>query len=451
MASKLRVLCSGLEPFAYEILRKHLDGAIFNHVANLQEFENVLETLNDAATDLIVCGPVIPELQPSELAQAFRTQAPNVSLFFTPCHQSEIDFKLLTKNGFEDVFVLPADEALLGQALRQVERTRLGTATRVVYRSVPVMDFEPDTEVNFSVSIFLPMNKKHVKILKQGARIEQAQIEKFKKFSVTSLCIEEAELSKFISYSAVQLKKQNRDAGSSLAGRQKLQSTVRELFRTLTSPAGGDFDDGKSLLENSQKIVSEFVSAKPAQDLYEKLMAGHDASDESVYAHCGRVSTIAALLSMGTQIGTPQDLAIAGLFHDLGKIRLPAELLAKPFEKMNSDEKNQFMRFPEESLNALQEKKMGINAKVRNIILQQCERIDGQGFPKQLREHKIEPEAQLLALADRLDTELMPREGERPPNIEDALKKVEERGGISLTIFSAVRALLFSGNKAVSN
>lgn len=443
MANKLRVLFVALEPFAKEVLMKHLSPTCeFTPVNTIQDFEKILETATDGCFDLILCGPTIPDIQPMEMAQAFRTQVPKSVIFFVPCQQGQLDFKSLEKNGFEQVFMLPAEEVLLGEALRKIERENTGSA-RVTYRSVPVMDFEPDTQVDFSVSIYLPMNKKHVKILKGGSRIEKNQIDKLKQHNMRSVSIDEVELDKFVTYSANQLKKLNKEGSSNIETQRKLQTTVRDLFRSVLCQTEGNFDEGKSLVESSQKIVSEFVNVKSAQTLHESLASDHNQDEDNIYAHSGRVATIASLLSLGTKIGKPEDLAIAGLFHDMGKIKFSQALLEKPYAKMTPDEQKEFAQYPNESLNVLAEKKMGVSPKVRSIILQQCERADAKGFPKQMNLAKIEPEAQLLAVANDLDVLMSVREGEKKMTIEEAFRKIEESGAIGPDTLSAVRSLLF--------
>jgi HD-GYP domain-containing protein (c-di-GMP phosphodiesterase class II) len=69
--------------------------------------------------------------------------------------------------------------------------------------------------------------------------------------------------------------------------------------------------------------------------------------DEYTYTHCVNVAVLS--ISMGQQLGLPRqalaDLGVAGLLHDLGKMRIPGDVLRKP-DALTADEWKLMKRHP---------------------------------------------------------------------------------------------------------
>ena len=92
-----------------------------------------------------------------------------------------------------------------------------------------------------------------------------------------------------------------------------------------------------------------------------------------------------------------KSLRIAAVLHDIGKIVLPAEILAKP-GRLNETEMQlirQHAAAGAEIVGAI-----GFERNVAEIIRQHHERLDGSGYPEGLRDGEILAEARILAVAD---------------------------------------------------
>ncbi|MDD3484222.1 HD domain-containing phosphohydrolase [Azovibrio restrictus] len=95
------------------------------------------------------------------------------------------------------------------------------------------------------------------------------------------------------------------------------------------------------------------------------------------------------------------DIFLAGLLHDVGKIGLPDPLLGKPANKMNGEELGVFRKHPakgEQALMALEELRPAAR-----LIRSHHERFDGQGYPDGLAGLTIPLGARILALANEYD------------------------------------------------
>lgn len=123
----------------------------------------------------------------------------------------------------------------------------------------------------------------------------------------------------------------------------------------------------------------------------------------AVAGHSRRVADQARKLAARLDItGKPQqDIFLAALLHDIGKIGLPDALLAKPVSKMSSDELAQYRKHAlsgESSLMPLDELK-----EAAKIIRAHHERVDGLGFPDGLQGEGIAIGARILAVVNDFD------------------------------------------------
>lgn len=117
---------------------------------------------------------------------------------------------------------------------------------------------------------------------------------------------------------------------------------------------------------------------------------------------------------------------ITALIHDIGKIRVPSEILLKP-GKLSEEEFNIIKEHPKSGYDIL--KHIDFPCPVAEIIYQHHERLDGSGYPRGLKNGEILFEARILAVADVVEaiTSFRPY---RPSLGEDfALSHIQENRG----------------------
>jgi response regulator RpfG family c-di-GMP phosphodiesterase len=119
--------------------------------------------------------------------------------------------------------------------------------------------------------------------------------------------------------------------------------------------------------------------------------------------HSKRVADLARKLAVklnftGAEV---QDVMLAGLLHDVGKIGLPDELNGKPVSHMNGDELGLLRKHPVAGQAAL----MGLEnlRKAGTFIRGHHERWDGQGYPDRLSGLAIPLGARIIAVANDFD------------------------------------------------
>ncbi|MFC5302545.1 HD domain-containing phosphohydrolase [Azospira restricta] len=145
--------------------------------------------------------------------------------------------------------------------------------------------------------------------------------------------------------------------------------------------------------------------------------------------HSRRVADLARKIAakMGLAGRDLQDVFLAGLLHDIGKIGLPDSLLAKPVTHMSGDDLGAYRKHTikgEQSLMALDELR-GAAALLRS----HHERFDGQGFPDGLSGLAIPLGARILALANDYDGLQIGIISPRRLNPEEAKKLIVDGRG----------------------
>ncbi len=123
----------------------------------------------------------------------------------------------------------------------------------------------------------------------------------------------------------------------------------------------------------------------------------------SLGGHSRRVADHARTLArrMGMDESGVQEVMLAGLLHDIGKIGLPDDVLKKPFNALTADERALLVRHPvtgELALMAVESLK-GAAALIRH----HHERFDGTGFPDGLKGLAIPLGARILAVVNDYD------------------------------------------------
>src|SRR5665647_3392833 len=108
-----------------------------------------------------------------------------------------------------------------------------------------------------------------------------------------------------------------------------------------------------------------------------------ETRDPYTAGHERRVAELATAIAreMGMDGEALEALRLAGLIHDIGKIAVPAEILAKP-GRLSEVEFNLIKQHPASGFDILEVIDFG--RPVAEIVLQHHERLDGSGYPRGL-------------------------------------------------------------------
>ena len=159
-----------------------------------------------------------------------------------------------------------------------------------------------------------------------------------------------------------------------------------------------------------------------------------DTSEERDSYTAGHQRRVAQLCSkIGTELGLSADrihgLHLSASIHDLGKIGIPAEILAKP-RRLTAMEFGMIKEHPTIGFNIL--KVVKFPWPIAQIIVQHHERIDGSGYPAGIKGDDMLLESKILAVADIVEAMASHRPYRAALGIESALKEITSQCGVTL-------------------
>lgn len=126
-------------------------------------------------------------------------------------------------------------------------------------------------------------------------------------------------------------------------------------------------------------------------------------SDEYTFKHSVDVATMSMVIAkkQGYKSEDIYNIGIAGLLHDMGKSKIPLEILNKP-ARLNDEEfaimkKHSFLGYE------ILKEKNEFPAAISFAVLQHHEKMNGKGYPMGVTSEKITPYAKILSVVDVYD------------------------------------------------
>ena len=196
------------------------------------------------------------------------------------------------------------------------------------------------------------------------------------------------------------------------------QPAIMSICRDITERKRAEnnlLDTLESLRKAVNTTIQVMVSAVEARDPY---TAGHQIRSANL------AGAIAA------QMGLPREkiegLRMAGSIHDIGKLSIPAEILSKPSKLTNIEYSltKEHARMGYEML-----KDVESPWPLAEIVYQHHERMDGSGYPRNLKGDEILMEARILAVADVVEAMASHRPYRPTLGTDAALEEIEKNRG----------------------
>ena len=172
---------------------------------------------------------------------------------------------------------------------------------------------------------------------------------------------------------------------------------VRSIMSKLSSRPLNAIDDASSLIGAMTDVLLN------ADSLVLHLISAANKEQEGLYYHSLNVATLSMMLAKNLNLSAEQikTVGIGALFHDIGKIKIPSQILRKTTP----------LTTPEQNLLKLHTK-YGVDLvgltdnfplEAWPIVEQHHEYIDGSGYPKGLKESSIDALAKIVAVVNEFD------------------------------------------------
>lgn len=156
---------------------------------------------------------------------------------------------------------------------------------------------------------------------------------------------------------------------------------------------------------NKEELLSKSISlVSPKQttlDVFDMLHNMRQVND-STYAHSLNVAIISRIIGKWLHFSNEEldTLTLAGLLHDIGKTKIPDEVLNKD-GKLTDEEFQMIRNHPKYGYDIL--KSQPLNSHIKKAALMHHERCDGSGYPMGLTMEEIDDYALIIAIADVYD------------------------------------------------
>ncbi|WP_271628579.1 HD-GYP domain-containing protein [Caldicellulosiruptor sp. DIB 104C] len=218
-------------------------------------------------------------------------------------------------------------------------------------------------------------------LLPEGFIIKPSFIEKLKEYNIDSVYVEDEITKNYVKEEII------------------YHETFIAIQDLMVSAKTGEIVDPFVAREIVNDIVAEIIQE---EDVFLKIVGFRDV-DNYTYFHSVDVSIFSAIIGklLGFERKKIEDLALAALLHDFGKMKIPPEILNKP-AKLTDEE---FEEMKKHTIYGYQMVKNmeGISEEIAEVALLHHERLDGSGYPLKLKGDKIPIFARIIAIADVYD------------------------------------------------
>jgi putative nucleotidyltransferase with HDIG domain len=204
-------------------------------------------------------------------------------------------------------------------------------------------------------------------------------------------------------------------------------------------------------------LASQVVAAMENASLYEglresyfrtvqALVAAVEAKDPYTRWHSTNVAKYAVAIGrdLGLSPSQLEEVHIAAILHDVGKIGISERIIGKP-DRLSREEFDIMKDHPAHGMRILEP--IGFSQFIISAIYQHHERYDGKGYPQGIAGENIALAARILTVADTIDAMVSERPYRRTISSEAVLSELEKESGLQFdpAVGAAARRLIEKG------
>lgn len=177
-----------------------------------------------------------------------------------------------------------------------------------------------------------------------------------------------------------------------------------------------------NFVNTTDRIAKDLMRAITENDAIAVDIDALKVSDEYTFKHSVDVATMAMIIAKkhGFSNHEVYEIGVAGLLHDVGKTKIPNEILNKPGRL--SDEEFSIMKQHALYGYRILEKKENLSDSIRLGVLQHHEKMNGMGYPLGVPKEKICLYARILSIADIYDALVTERPYKKAFSKRDAVE-----------------------------
>ena len=205
------------------------------------------------------------------------------------------------------------------------------------------------------------------------------------------------------------------------------EDQARPIHVSMIDDITADRTTAELLLDQNKSIERTLTSVI---DIASNIV---EMRDPYTAGHQRRVSELAARIAhdLGMSDKDVDDIRVAGLLHDIGKVRVPAEILGKP-GRISEAEFNLIKDHARAGFEIVSSANM--EEPIAELVYQHHERCDGSGYPRGLSGSQLIKGAEVLGVADVVEAMMSHRPYRPALGIDVALAEIERGAG---TVYNA--------------
>lgn len=290
-------------------------------------------------------------------------------------------------------------------------------------RYIRTRQLQPGMKMDQSVVDRLGRN-----LVVRGTIIDEYIIESLIKLGVMSVYIQEGEVEDekiTISKAAQkQIDKLHTEDRSKVLLSKSVRDRISHGIQSIYSNT-----DTQNMASTTASITNDLMTAIDSNNAIAIDIGELKTSDEYTFKHSVDVATISMIL--GKQQGLSKkevyEIGICGLLHDVGKTKVPLEILNKPgrLDKEEFDIMKQHSVFGYRMI----KDKPEFNDNICLGVLQHHEKINGSGYPMGVKEKQISAYAKILSVADIYDALITERPYKQAFSQRDAVEMIMSMTG----------------------
>lgn len=180
----------------------------------------------------------------------------------------------------------------------------------------------------------------------------------------------------------------------------------------------GNSLDVKPIRNSVGKMIDELLNVKDTMVNLQDIKS----TDQYIFSHSVNVCVLSLItgISMGYEEEKLRELGIGAMLHDVGKIKIPLEILNKP-GSLTKEEFETVKKHTNIGYELLKRSKV-LSTYASYIALTHHERYDGEGYPLGLKGNDIHEFARIVSIADVYDAITSDRVYNRRINVNEAVE-----------------------------